>query len=116
MKLPRLRRRPDPEPGAETAEPASASVAVPVLQVLIYSNTSLPEQEFSAQTDKLRRIASYDGDTRSWYTSLPLDHPERAAEVLTVLYEAARLHGTTIQVRARPAGEGSPSGQAAGAS
>ncbi len=56
MKLPRLRRKPAPE----TAEPASASRAVPVLQVLIYSNTGLSEQEFSAQTDKIGRVASYD--------------------------------------------------------
>jgi len=80
--------------------------------VLIYSNTSLPEQEFSAQTHKLGRVASYDGDTRSWYAWLPLDHPERAAKVLTALYEAARVHGTAIQVHAYQAGEGSPSGQA----
>jgi hypothetical protein len=33
--------------------------------VLIYSNTGLPEPELSAQTDKLRRVASYDGDTRN---------------------------------------------------
>jgi hypothetical protein len=44
MKLPRLRRKAAPE----TAEPASASRAVSVLQVLIYSNTGLSEQEFSA--------------------------------------------------------------------
>ena len=39
MKLPRRRRKAAPE----TAEPASASPAVPVLQVLIFSNTDLPE-------------------------------------------------------------------------
>jgi hypothetical protein len=72
MKLPRLRRKADPE----TAEPASASRAVPVLGVLIYSNTGLSEQEFSAQTDKIGRVASYDRDTRSWYTWIPLDRPD----------------------------------------
>jgi hypothetical protein len=109
MKLLRLRRKPAPE----TTEPASASPAAgPVLHVLIYSRTGLPEQEFSAQTEKLRSVASYDGDTRSWYAWLPLDRLERAAEVLTTLFEAARVHGTTVQVRAQPAGEGSPSGQA----
>lgn len=60
MKLPRRRRKPVPE----LAEPASAG---PVLQVLIYSRTGLPGPEFSAQTDKLRPIASYDDATRSWY-------------------------------------------------
>src|SRR5260370_6170170 len=108
MKLPRLRRKPAPE----TAEPASASPAAPVLQVLIYSNTSLPEQEFSAQTEKIRRVASYDDDSRSWYTWLPLDRPERAAEMLSALFDAARVHGTAIQVQAQPAGEDRPSGQA----
>ena len=45
MKLPRPRRKPAPEP----AGPASASPdAGPVLQVLIYSSTGLPGQEFSA--------------------------------------------------------------------
>jgi len=107
MKLPRLRRKPAPG----TAEPASASRAVPVLQVLIYSNTGLSEQEFSAQTDKIGRVASYDRDTRSWYTWIPLDRPERAAEMLKALFEAARVYGTTVQVQAQPAGESSPSGQ-----
>ena len=63
MKLPRLRRK----PVLETAESASVSPAAPVLQVLIYSNTDLPEQEFRAQTEKLRRVASYDHASRSWY-------------------------------------------------
>lgn len=109
MKLPRLRRKPVPEP----AGPASASpTADPILQVLIYSNAGLPEPEFSAQTDKLRRVASYDGDTRTWYTWVHPDHPERGAEVLTALFEAARVHGTTVQVRAWPAGDGSEPGQA----
>jgi hypothetical protein len=108
MKLPHLRRKPAPE----TAEPASASQAAAVLQVLIYSNTGLPEQEFSAQTDKIGRVASYDRDTHSWYTWIPLDRPERAAEMLSALFEAARVYATTVQVQAQPAGESSPSGQA----
>ena len=33
-------------------------LAAPVLQVVIYSNTDLPEDEFRAQTEKLRRVAS----------------------------------------------------------
>ena len=43
--------------------------------VLIFSNTGLPEQEFSAQLEKLRRVASYDSDTRSWYVHVPLTAP-----------------------------------------
>ena len=109
MKLPRLRRKPVPEP----AGPASASPAAgPLLQVLIYSNTGLPEPEFSAQTDKLRRVASYDGDTHAWHAWIHLDRPGRSAEVLTALFEAARVHGTTVQVRAWPAGDDSEPGQA----
>ena len=91
MKLPRLRPRPaaeTTEPAPETAESASASPAAPALLVLAYSKAGLAEQEFSAQTEKLRSVASYD-DTRSGYAWLPLDHPERAAEVLTALFEAA---------------------------
>ena len=107
MKLPLRRRKPAPE----AAEPPSASPATPVLQALIFSNTSLPEREFSTQTEKISRVASYDRDTRSWYTWIPLDHAERADEMLTTLFETARLHGTTIQVLAQPAGESSQSGQ-----
>ena len=75
MKLPRLRRKPAPE----TAEPASVGPAAPVLQVVIYSNTDTPEHEFMAQTEKLRRVASYDNATRSWYSQIPFDRPEWAA-------------------------------------
>ena len=50
--------------------------------MLIFSNTDLPEQEFNAQREKIRRVASYDSDTRSWYSQIPLDRPERAAEML----------------------------------
>jgi hypothetical protein len=109
MKLPRLRRRTAPgttEPALGPAELASAGpAAARALQVLAYSRTGLPDEEFSAQTEALRRILSYDGDTRSWYAWLPLDHPERAAEVLTALFEAARVHGTTVQVRAQAAAD-----------
>lgn len=61
MKQPRRQGK----PGPETAEPASASQAAPVLNVLIFSNTGLSEDEFSAQTEKIRRVASYDSGTRS---------------------------------------------------
>lgn len=107
MKLPRLRRKPAPE----TAEPASVGPAAPVLQVVIYSNTDLPEQEFRAQTEKLRRVTSYDNVTRSWYGQIPFDRPEWAAEMLTALFDTARLHGTDIRVQTPPASEDSPSGQ-----
>jgi len=108
MKLPRPPRSPTPE----TAEPASANPGAPVLQVLIFSNTDLSEQEFNAQRGKIRRVANYDSHTRSWHNQIPLDHPEWAAEMLSTLFEAARVHGTTIQVQAQPAGQGSPSRQA----
>jgi hypothetical protein len=79
----------------------NSSPAVPALRVLIYSNTNLSEHEFSVQTEKLRQVASYDGDTRSWYAWLDIDSPERTAKMLTVLFEAARVHGTAVQVRTR---------------
>jgi hypothetical protein len=112
MKLPRLRRRAAPkttEPVPEPAEPASVNPATaPAFQVLAYSRTGLPDEEFSAQTGALRRVLSYDGDTRSWYAWLPLDQPEQAAEVFTALFEAARVHGTTVQVQAQPGDASSP--------
>src|SRR4029077_17833429 len=107
MKLPRLRRKPVPE----TAESASVSPAAPVLQVLIYSNTDLPEQEFRAQTEKLRRVASYDNASRSWYGQIPFDRPEWAAEMLTALFDTARLHATESRAQPPPAGEETPSGE-----
>ncbi|MGO8890603.1 MAG: hypothetical protein ACLP8X_24145 [Streptosporangiaceae bacterium] len=97
MKLLRRRRNPAPQP----AEPAGIeSATAPVLRMLIFSNTGLPEQEFNAQREKIRRVADYDSDTRSWYSQIPLDRPERAAEILSALFEAARVHGTTVQVQA----------------
>jgi hypothetical protein len=54
--------------------------------------------------EKIRTIAGYDGDTRSWYTWIPLDHPEQAAEILNPPFEAARVHGTMVQVHAHPTG------------
>ena len=108
MKLPRRRRKPAPE----IAEPASASPGAPVLRVQIFSNTGLLEQEFNAQLEKIRRVAGYDTGTRSWYNRIPLDRPEWAAEMLSTLFEAARVHGTTVQVQAQLTAEGSLSGQA----
>ena len=116
MKLPLLRRRPTPQPTEPTSEPDepmnSSPAAAPAFEVLAYSRTGLPDKEFSAQTETLRRILSYDGDTRSWYAWLPLDQPDRAAKVITDLFEAARVHGTTVQVRAHPAAEDKSPGQA----
>ena len=102
MKLPRLRRKPAPE----TGEPASVGLAVPaapVLQIVISSGTDLPEQEFKAQMEKLRRVASYDNATRSWYGQIPFDRPGWAAEMLTALFDIGRLHGTGIRVQIPPA-------------
>jgi hypothetical protein len=59
MKLPNLWRKPSPGP----VEPPKVSPAAPALQVMIFSNIGLPEQEFSDQTAMLRRVASFDGDT-----------------------------------------------------
>ena len=65
-------------------------------------HTDLPEQQFRAQTEKLRRVASYDNATRSWYGQIPFDRPEWAAEMLTTLFDVARLHGTDIRVQTPP--------------
>jgi hypothetical protein len=108
MKLPRRRRK----HAAETAESASASPDAPVLQVLIFSNTGLPEQEFEAQRQKIRRVAHYDNALQRWHSQIPLDRPEWAAEMLSALFEAARVHGTTIQVQVQRTEEGSSVRQA----
>ena len=47
--------------------------------------TDLPEQEFRAQTEKLRRVASYDNATRSWYGQIPFDRP-----VMRLTHRASR--------------------------
>lgn len=80
--------------------------------MLIFSNTSLSEQEFDAQRQKIRRVADYDSAARSWYCQIPLDRPEWAAEMLNTLFEAARVHRTTIQVQAQPEEASGPSRQA----
>jgi len=92
-------------PASKAAEPASiAPAAAPVLLVRIFSNTDLPEQEFNAQLDKIRPVASYDSNTRSWHSQISLDRPEWTAEMLSALFEAARVHGTSILVQAQPTG------------
>jgi hypothetical protein len=48
----------------ETVEPTIVSPPAPEMRVLVYSNTGLPEQEFRAQTEKLRQVASFDSDSR----------------------------------------------------
>lgn len=99
MKLPRLRRGPLPEP----MEPTSASrAAAPAFRVLAYSMTGLPDEDFTAQTEALRRVLTYDDKSRSWFSWLPLDEPERAADVLTALFKAACVHGTSVQARTQP--------------
>jgi hypothetical protein len=80
MKLP-IRRRKRASEAVELGRPSPGAAA---LQVLIYSNTGLSEQEFRVQTEKLRQVANYDGDTRSWYAWLDIDRLERAAEILMV--------------------------------
>jgi hypothetical protein len=80
MKLPRRRRKPAPE----TAEPASASRAAPVLQVLIFSNTDLPEQEFNDQREKIRRVAYYDSTAHAGQQSPPLSMLPKIASALGV--------------------------------
>jgi hypothetical protein len=109
MKLP-IRRR---KRASEAVEPGRLSPGAVALRVLIYSNTGLSEQEFRVQTEKLRQVANYDGDTRSWYAWLDIDRLERVAEILAVLFEAARVHGTTVQIRARSADQDIPPGSAA---
>lgn len=60
----------------------------------------------------LALVAAFLGHLLAAPLAHPLDHPEWAAEMLSTLFEAARVHGTTIQVQAQPAGQGSPSRQA----
>ena len=106
MKLSRRRRKPAPE----TAEPASAAPAAPVLQLRIFANTDLPALEFDAQREKIRRVADYDPAHPQLAQPGPPRPPRMGREILSTLFEAARVHGTTIQLQAQPPGEGSPSG------
>ncbi|SRR5712691_2188546 len=98
----KLRRRNKPEPQT-TAPVASTTLAgLPVLRLTISSNTDLPEPDFNAQTEMLRHVAYYDNVTSTWNNQIPLDRPEWAAVVLSTLFEAARAHGTRVQVQADP--------------
>ena len=104
----KLRRRNKPEHQTTAPVVGTTPAGLPVLRLTISSNTDLPEADFKAQTEKLRQVADYDSATSSWHNRIPLDRPEWAAEVLSALFEAARVYGARVQVQAQPpAGNGS---------
>lgn len=45
------------------------------------------------------RVAEFDQAARLWRAHVPVSRPEWAAHVLGTLFEAARVHGTTIRVQ-----------------
>jgi hypothetical protein len=103
----KLRRRTKLE-RQTTAPPAGTSPDLPVLRLSMSSNTDLPEPDFKAQTEKLRRVADYDSVTSTWYNQISLERPEWAAEVLNTLFDAARAHGTRVQVQVEQGVGGHP--------
>ncbi len=108
----KLRRRNKPENQTTAPAASTTSAGLPVLRLTITSNTSLPEPDFQAQTEKLRQVADYDSATSSWYNQTPLDRPDRSAEVLSTLFEAARVYGTRVEVQAKPVAGNDPVGSA----
>jgi hypothetical protein len=98
----KLRRRNKLEQQAAAPAARTTPPDLPVLLLSVSSNTSLPEPDFKAQTEKLRHVADYDSVTSTWYNRISLDRPEWAAEVLNTLFEVARAHGTRVQVKVEP--------------
>jgi len=94
----------------QTAAPSDIAppLDLPKLRLSISSNTSLPEPDFKAQTEKIRLVADYDSATSTWYNQVSLDRPEWPAEVLNTLFDAARVHGTRIHVRVEPGAGSDP--------
>jgi hypothetical protein len=97
----KLRRRNKPEHQTTAPWAGTTPAGLPVL-LTISTDTNLPEPDFKAQAEKLRHVACYDNVTSSWNNQIPLDRPEWAAEALSTLFEAARAHGTRVEVQAEP--------------
>jgi hypothetical protein len=99
----KLRRREDPGHQEHEVAAIPPTEPAPVLRLLVSSNTDLSEQDFSAQKDMIRRVATFDSATHLWHAQISPDRPEWAAEVLSTLFKAARVHGTAVQVQPPPA-------------
>ncbi|TDD33870.1 hypothetical protein E1286_41580 [Nonomuraea terrae] len=67
------------------------------------SKRELKQAEFDRQVDLLRPLMNWDPARRSWQVRLSGAHPEHVSSVLTTLFEAPRLYGTTVTVRPAPA-------------
>ncbi|MFI6927779.1 hypothetical protein ACIBIZ_48160 [Nonomuraea spiralis] len=73
------------------------------LLVTADSKRELKQAEFDRQVDLLRPLMNWDPARWSWQVRLSSAHPEHVSSVLTALFEAACLYGTTVTVRPAPA-------------
>ncbi|MGH3156194.1 MAG: hypothetical protein ACRDNF_06430, partial [Streptosporangiaceae bacterium] len=89
------------------ASSGPAATGTAMLELVIASNTDLPDHAFTVQKDLLRRVAGFDPATSLWHARLIPGNNEWAVKVLSTLFEAARVHCTTIRVQARAGAEAS---------
>uniref|UniRef100_UPI003F491163 hypothetical protein n=1 Tax=Nonomuraea sp. CA-252377 TaxID=3240003 RepID=UPI003F491163 len=74
--------------------------------VTAWSNRDLEQAEFDRQVDMIRPLMTWDPATTSWHVRLSGARPEHVSNVLNTLFEAARVHGTTVTVQLAPAEPG----------
>ncbi|WP_146607833.1 hypothetical protein [Spongiactinospora gelatinilytica] len=78
------------------------------LLVTADSNRELKQAEFDRQVDLLRPLMNWDPAHWRWQVRLSGAHPEHVSSVLTTLFEAARLYGTTVTVCPAPTAPATP--------
>jgi hypothetical protein len=66
--------------------------------LVVASNPDLPADDFNAQVEMIKRVASWNGATRTWHSRVSADNVEHGAKVLNQLFESARVHGAFVRV------------------
>jgi hypothetical protein len=66
--------------------------------LVVASNQDLPVDDFNAQVEMIKRVASWNGVTLTWHSRVSADNLEWGAKVLNQLFEAARLYGAFVRV------------------
>ncbi|MFI6395526.1 hypothetical protein [Nonomuraea sp. NPDC050540] len=73
------------------------------------ANRDLPPGQFERQVALIKTVMTYDPGTYSWHSRLRADVvAEHAGHVITTMFEAARLYGTTVTASVEPAEPAEP--------
>lgn len=84
------------------------------MNVTAVSSRDLKTQDFGRQVELIKPYMAWNPATWTWHGRLSTSRPEHATEVLNILFEAARVYGTTVMVERAPtdrADEPAASGQ-----